>query len=358
MARAEAALLHAIESTIATVTPDEAMRRAIELSWRGFPAPNPRVGAVLVKDGKVVGEGFHRAAGAPHAEVVALQEAGENARGATLYVTLEPCRHHGRTPPCTEAILGSGVQKVVFAVRDPSADAGGGADVLCKGGVEVEEGLLAEEAEKPLWQFLTSRRLGRAVVLLKAATTLDGRIATRTGESRWITGEVFRPRAHALRAEMGAVLVGAGTVVADNPMLTVREVEAVNQPLRVVLDPDGCVPPTHYVLADGRAPTWHVRRGDLPTRGEEFDLHALCKALAKRGVTGVLVEGGGRTIESFLRQGVADRVELHVAPLVFGAGTCWAEGEGVARIQDAWRLDRLEVEPLEEGFIVRGEVLR
>ncbi|MEW5884322.1 MAG: bifunctional diaminohydroxyphosphoribosylaminopyrimidine deaminase/5-amino-6-(5-phosphoribosylamino)uracil reductase RibD [Armatimonadota bacterium] len=340
------------------MTPSEAMRRAIELSWSGYPAPNPRVGAVLVKDGEVVGEGFHRAAGAPHAEVLALQQAGEKAQGATLYVTLEPCRHHGRTPPCTEAIAAAGVAKVVFAVADPSEAAGGGAEVLRARGVEVEDGLLAEEAQEPLWQFLTSRRLGRAVVLLKAAMTLDGRIATRTGESRWVTGEQFRRRAHALRAEMGAVLVGAGTVVADNPMLTVREVEAVNQPLRIVLDLDGCVPPTHYVLADGRAPTWHVRRGDLPMRGEEFDLHALCKALANKGMTGVLVEGGGRTIESFLRQGVADRVELHVAPLVFGSGTSWAEGEGVARIQDAWRLGNLEVEPLADGFIVRAEVLR
>jgi len=334
------------------------MRRAIQLSWNGFPAPNPRVGAVLVKAGDVVGEGFHRAAGAPHAEVLALRQAGATARGATLYVTLEPCRHHGRTPPCTEAIAAAGVAKVVFAVHDPSEDAGGGAEVLRERGVEVEEGLLAEEARVPLWQFLTSRRLNRAVVLLKAAITLDGRIATRTGDSRWITGEAFRRRAHALRAEMGAVLVGAGTAVADNPMLTVREVEAVNQPLRVVLDLDGCVPPTHYVLADGRAPTWHVRRGDLPMKGEEFDLHALCRALASKDVTGVLVEGGGRTIESFLRQGVADRVELHLAPLVFGSGTSWAEGEGVARIQDAWRIGNLQVRPFAEGFIVRGEVLR
>lgn len=339
------------------MTPAEAMRRAIELSWRGFPAPNPRVGAVLVKDDEPVGEGFHRAAGAPHAEVVALQQAGARAKGATLYVTLEPCRHHGRTPPCTEAIVAAGVAKVVFAVRDPSADAGGGADALHARGVEVVGGLLAEEAAEPLWQFLTSRRLGRAVVLLKAAMTLDGRIATRTGESRWITSEEFRRRAHALRAEMGAVLVGAGTAVADNPMLTVREVEAVNQPLRIVLDPDGCVPPTHYVLADGRAPTWQVRRGDLPMKREEFDLHALCKSLADMGATGVLVEGGGRTIESFLRQGVADRVELHVAPLVFGSGPSWAEGEGVARIEDAWRLVNLHVEPLSGGFVVRGEVL-
>jgi len=334
------------------------MRRAIQLSWSGYPAPNPRVGAVLVRNGEVVGEGFHRAAGAPHAEALALQHAGERAQGATLYVTLEPCRHHGRTPPCTEAIVAAGVAKVVFAVADPSEAAGGGAEVLRAKGVEVEDGLLAEEAQEPLWQFITSRRLGRTVVLLKAAMTLDGRIATRTGESRWITGEEFRRRAHALRAEMGAVLVGAGTVVADNPMLTVREVEAVNQPLRILLDLDGCIPPTHYVLADGRAPTWHVRRGDLPMKGEEFDLNALCKALAIKGMTGVLVEGGGRTIESFLRQGVADRVELHVAPLVFGSGTSWAEGEGVARIQDAWRLGSLEVEPLADGFIVRGEVLR
>lgn len=340
------------------MSPVEAMRRAIALSWCGFPAPNPRVGAVLVKGDEVIGEGYHRAAGAPHAEVVALQQAGEMAKGATLYVTLEPCRHHGRTPPCTESILAAGVAKVVFAVRDPSEEAGGGADALREKGVEVEEGLLAEESKEPLWQFLTSHRLGRAVVLLKAAITLDGRIATRTGESHWITSEEFRRRGHALRAEMGAVLVGAGTVVADNPTLTVREVEAVNQPLRVVLDLDGCVPPTHSVLADGRAPTWHVRRGDLPMRGDEFDLEALCEALPSKGATGVLVEGGGRTIESFLRQGVADRVELHVAPLVFGAGPCWAEGEGVARLADAWRLGSLSVEPFAEGFLVRGEVLR
>lgn len=340
------------------MTPEAAMRRAIELSWRGYPAPNPRVGAVVVRDGHVVGEGYHYAAGYAHAEAIALDDAGEAAKGADLYVTLEPCKHHGRTPPCVDRILRAGIRTVTFACKDPTALAGGGAEVLREAGVEVREGLLAEEAREPLWQFLTSHALGRAVTLLKAAITLDGRIATRTGDSRWITSAEFRVRAHQLRAEMGAVLVGAGTAVADNPMLTVREAEAVNQPLRIVLDADGCVPPTHYVLADGRAETWHVRRGDVSMLGEEFDLRELLRRLLERGYTGVLVEGGGRTHESFLRQGVADRVELHVAPLVFGSGTSWAEAQGVESVREAWKLKRLSVEPFAEGFIIRGEVVR
>lgn len=340
------------------MTPEAAMRRAIELSWRGFPAPNPRVGAVVVREGRIVGEGYHVAAGHPHAEAVALDDAGEAAKGADLFVTLEPCRHHGRTPPCVDRILKAGIRRVYFAWPDPTESAGGGAIVLREAGVEVHEGLLAEEAKEPLWQFLTSHALGRAVVVLKAAITLDGRIATRTGDSRWITSDEFRVRAHQLRAELGAVLVGAGTAVADNPMLTVREAEAVNQPLRIVLDPDGSVPPTHYLLADGRAETWHVCRGEVPMVEGEFDLPALLRELYQRGYTGVLVEGGGRTHETFLRQGVADRVELHVAPLIFGGGIGWAEGKGVESVKDAWRLKSLSVEPFAEGFLVRGEVVR
>ncbi len=345
------------------------MQEAVGLSKQGFPAPNPRVGAVVVLGNEIVGRGFHEAAGLEHAEVVALKEAGSRSKGADLYVTLEPCNHKGKTPPCTEAILKSGIKRVIIACADPNPQAKGGSEFLQKNGVEVILGVLSAEAMKSNHVFMERFRLGRAHVLVKTAITLDGRIATKTGESYWITDETARARVHLLRAEMGCVLVGAQTVRHDNPSLTVRTFEVKNQPLRVVLDPNIRLPKTSKIFTDEEAKTIWVTKKPLETESDfvenlvvpvgsrgEFDLRILLDYLTERGVIGVLVEGGGRTIEAFFRQGLVDELELHVAPKIFGSGLSWIEGQGVYRVSDAWRVEDAECSRLGEGFRLRGRV--
>ncbi len=343
------------------------MREAIELSKRGFPAPNPRVGCVVVLDGKVVGTGFHEAAGLDHAEVIALNEAGAHARAATLFVTLEPCSHHGKTPPCVDAIVAAGIRRVVYAVKDPNQDAAGGASRLQSQSVLVEEGMLKDEATNVNRVFLTRYERGRPFVLAKAATTLDGRIATRSGESKWITGDQARERAHELRAEMGCVLVGANTVINDDPALTVRDVDAKSQPVRVVLDPEGITPEHARVFTtDPERTVWVTESEEernvatiRPQRiHEEISLQGLLTQLASRGVIGVLVEGGGQTLEPFFRQGLVDEIELHVAPKLLGAGRSWLDGRGVEALADAWRLKDMKVEPLGDDFKVTARIMR
>lgn len=317
------------------MTTAQAMARAIALAAKGYPAPNPRVGCVLLRAGDVVGEGWHAYAGGPHAEAMALQMAGERARGATALVTLEPCNHTGRTPPCSQALIAAGVRRVVAAVRDPNPKAAGGLEALRVAGVEVELGLGAEGAERVNAPWLTAVRRQRPYVCLKAACSLDGRIALPSGESRWITGPAARREGHRLRAEMGAVLVGRRTVELDDPLLTVRlgpRSPVVNQPLRVVLDPSARLAATYRLFCDGLPTLRFVatgraeREGDaeLPAPEGRFDPVAVLGALYARGVTGLLVEGGGQTHAAFLP--LADRLELFVGNVALGAGPAWLEG--------------------------------
>lgn len=319
------------------------MKRAIRLSRRGFPAPNPHVGCILLQDGAVVGEGWHAYAGGPHAEVVALRQAGDRARGATAFVTLEPCSHQGRTPPCAEALVAAGVARVVAAVEDPNPKVlGGGFAILRAAGIPVEIGLGAEEAERVNERFVVAMRRRRPFVALKAACSLDGRIALPSGESRWITGEKARRAGRLMRAEMGAVLVGRTTVEADDPALTVRDRRVRNEPLRAILDPKGRLSADRRVFA---SPGWvryvaneSHRAGDqaLTLNGDgDLDLDALLADLFARGMTGVLVEGGATTLGKFLRAGLWDRLDLFVAPKVLGAGPTWAEGLALEGLADA-----------------------
>jgi diaminohydroxyphosphoribosylaminopyrimidine deaminase / 5-amino-6-(5-phosphoribosylamino)uracil reductase len=312
------------------VEPVEAMRLAVVLSLEamGRTSPNPPVGAVVLDaDGEVAGTGVTAPAGGPHAEVVALGDAGARARGGTAVVTLEPCAHTGRTGPCTDALLAAGVARVVVACADPTALAGGGAEVLRRHGVEVEVGLLAGEvAQGPLEPWLTAQRTGRPFVLWKAASTLDGRTAAADGTSRWITGEAARAEVHRLRDAADAVLVGVGTVVADDPQLTVRP-DPGRQPLRVVLDRSGRTPATARVR-DGEAETLVL---DLAPR-------AALAALADRGVVSVLLEGGATVAGAFLREGLVDKVVTYVAPLLLGEGAPLVAQLGVSTIADARRL--------------------
>jgi len=331
------------------------LARALELAARGLYTcdPNPRVGCVLVRDGRIVGEGWHVRAGQPHAEVHALRAAGAAARGATAYVTLEPCRHHGRTPPCTEALIGAGVARVVAAMEDPDPrTAGQGLEMLRAAGLEVECGLLAAEAEALNRGFVMRHRRGRPWVTCKAAMTLDGRTATAAGESRWITSAAARRDVQRLRARSSAVMTGIGTVLADDPSLTVRPDElgpqadwdrqtagaldgppAVLQPLRVVVDSGLRLPAGGRLLtAPGAlliATVSADERPDLTARAEleicrlpahegRVDPAALLAALAGRGINELLLEAGPRLCGAMLQAQLVDEVVIYLAPRLLG----------------------------------------
>ncbi|RDD63782.1 bifunctional diaminohydroxyphosphoribosylaminopyrimidine deaminase/5-amino-6-(5-phosphoribosylamino)uracil reductase RibD [Ferruginivarius sediminum] len=318
------------------------MRAALGLARRGLGrvAPNPAVGCVLVKDGRAVGRGWTQPGGRPHAETEALARAGEAAKGATAYVTLEPCSHHGRTPPCADALVEAGIARCVVALEDPDPRvAGHGLDRLCAAGIEVTRGVMAEQAAEVNAGYLLHRRLNRPMVTLKLATTLDGRIATRSGESRWITGALSRSRVHLMRAEHDAVMVGGGTAVADDPRLDVRLPGLENRkPLRVVLDGRLRLPLTHNLVTAARAhPTLLITRADAPKQrrhafkeaGVEvaavetdaeggLSLSAILHELAARGLTRVLAEGGGMLAAGLLRADLVDRLAWFRAGKVIG----------------------------------------
>jgi diaminohydroxyphosphoribosylaminopyrimidine deaminase/5-amino-6-(5-phosphoribosylamino)uracil reductase len=309
------------------------MARALELAQRGLytATPNPRVGCVLVRGGDVVGEGWHARAGEPHAEAAALDDArgrGRDVRGATAYVTLEPCNHHGRTPPCTEALIAAGVARVVFATRDPHAAARGGAQRLRAAGIAVEEGVAADAARALNRGFFSRAERGRPWVRTKLAATLDGRTALNDGTSRWITGAAARADGHAWRARACAILTGIGTVLQDDPELTVRAVGTPRQPPRIVVDRNADTPATARVLRDGalvvtngaRNPAWPrgVEVVALPDGHGRVDLAALMRLLAGRDFNEVHVEAGARLNGALLEAGLVDEVLLYVAPSVVG----------------------------------------
>ncbi|MBO1080297.1 bifunctional diaminohydroxyphosphoribosylaminopyrimidine deaminase/5-amino-6-(5-phosphoribosylamino)uracil reductase RibD [Roseomonas sp. 573] len=316
------------------------MRAALSLAARGLGNtwPNPAVGCVIVRDGEVVGRGWTAPGGRPHAETEALRRAGHAARGATAFVTLEPCCHWGRTPPCTDALIAAGVARVVVALRDPDPRVDGrGLQLLRDAGIKVQAGVLRDEAARLSAGFLKRVSAGLPLVTLKLASTLDGRIATRTGESRWITGPEARRAVHALRARHDAVLVGSGTVLADDPDLSARLPGAAPLPtVRVVADSRLRTPPGAKLL-DNPAPAWIATRAGHPAaalealrgRGAEIievpaldsglDPAALLRALAVRGITRVFAEGGAGLAAALLRAGLVDRLAWFHAPAVMGA---------------------------------------
>jgi len=327
-----------------------AMARARELAAAvlGTTSPNPAVGAVILDTaGTPVGEGATAPPGGAHAEVTALAAAGERARGGTAVVTLEPCAHTGRTGPCADALLAAGVVRVVVAVPEPTELAGGGAGRLRAAGVDVVLGVEQDEAEAgALAPWLTGIRKGRPFVVWKVATTLDGRVAAADGTSRWITGAEARAVVHHLRATCDAVVVGSGTVLTDDPQLTVRDPHgrtADQQPLRVVVDRRGLVPATARVLDDA-APT-HVSRAASPA-----DLLA---ELFDRDVRRVLLEGGPTLAAAFLRDGLVDEAVVHLAPTLLGAGPTMVGDLGISTIADALSLTVVDVTPLGGDVQVR-----
>ena len=353
------------------------MRRALELAerGRGHVEPNPLVGAVVVRDGRPVGEGWHRRFGEAHAEVNALAAAGPAAPGATLYVTLEPCCHHGKTPPCTEAVLRSGIARVVAAMADPFPQvAGKGAALLRAAGVPVDVGACEAEARRLNAPYLKLLATGRPYVHAKWAMTLDGKTATRTGDSQWISNEASRRRVHALRGRMDGIVAGIGTVLADDPLLTARP-PGPRTPVRVVLDSHGRLPLTSQlartacdvpVLVGAAAPL-DARRHDkltaagcevlaLPGEGGRPSVTALLDELGRRRWTNLLAEGGSTVLGSFLDAGEIDEVHVFVAPRLVGGAEARTPvgGAGLARLQEALALERWEVEPIDGDVLLHG----
>ncbi|CAG0930210.1 MAG: Riboflavin biosynthesis protein RibD [Rhodocyclaceae bacterium] len=321
-----------------TASDHEYMARALRLAEKGLftTTPNPRVGCVLVRDGAVVGEGWHERAGEAHAETRALQAAGERARGAAAYVTLEPCSHHGRTPPCSDALIAAGVARVVAAMRDPNPQvAGQGLAQLRAAGIEVADGLLAHEARELNIGFASRMERGRPWLRLKLAASLDGKTALANGKSQWITGPEARRDGHAWRARACAILTGAGTVRDDDPRLTARDVETPRQPLRVVVDSHCETPPAARIL-DGGNTLVAAAFGDaakiaalraaggevvmLPNENGKVDLPHLMRLLAGRGVNELHVEAGHKLNGSLLREGLVDELLLYFAPTILGSG--------------------------------------
>ncbi len=305
------------------------MARALALAEKGLytTTPNPRVGCVITQGETVVGEGWHEKAGGPHAEVVAIQKAGEKAKGATLYVTLEPCNHQGRTPPCTDLILKSGIKRVVAAALDPNPKAAQGGRTLSGKGVQFEHGLLADEAKELNIGFFSRMTRGRPWVRMKIAATLDGRTALADGRSQWITGPEARKDGHRWRARACAILTGIGTVKADDPRLTVREVHAPRQPLRVVVDSKLEISERAKIFEDGNVLLFSASESKrklpgeiktLPNPNGKVDLPRMLEELAQRGVNELHVEAGFRLNGSLLREGCVDEFLVYLNPSFLG----------------------------------------
>jgi len=358
------------------------MRRALALAARGtgLTAPNPMVGCVIANGEAIIGEGWHRGRGwhpikgLLHAEVEALKQAGTQARGATAYVTLEPCNHQGTTPPCADALINAGVARVMIAMPDPNPVAANGAATLRAAGIHVETGLLCDEAHRLNRAWLHTLEHGKPFVFAKYAASLDGKIATRTGDSQWITGEAARRRAHDLRQEADAIIVGVGTIIADNPALTVRYRQDAANPLRVILDSQARVSPMAkvfhgegdalLVVTDG-APRERVAAlknagvdvlvlpGDDKAR---VDLNFLLRSLHERGLVSVMVEGGAEVLGSFFDAGLIDEVWVFLAPIIIGGGANPFGGLGAQTLAEAMHLDNIAMESLGDDFLIRGQI--
>ncbi len=372
------------------------LREALLLAKRGYgqTSPNPMVGAVLVKKGKIIGRGWHHCAGNPHAEIEAIRDAQkrkENLKGATLYVTLEPCCSHGRTPPCTDAIIAAGINRVVVAAMDPNpVHAGRGLEILKRAGIKVETGLLAEEATRLNEAFNHWIVTRTPFVTVKAAMTLDGKIATTSGESKWITGEKARAYGMKLRQGADAILVGVNTIIADDPSLTLRSQEPgvrsqnKNKRLRrIVLDPNARTPLSAKILNDEfadlttivvtkNAPKNRVAalekkvsvmiapldNSKFKTQNSKLNLNWLLKKLGRENVTSLLVEGGGETNATFLLQGLAQRIAFFYAPKIFGGRNApkGVAGDGVENLADAIRLRDVEYRKLGDDLLLTARV--
>ncbi len=342
------------------------MQQALQLAEDGLGrvAPNPSVGCVIVKNGEIIGQARTADYGRPHAETQALDIAGEQAQGATLYVSLEPCANHGETKPCMEALIKAGVARVVIACRDPEQQGNGGLKKLEDAGIEVSVGVCEEQARALNEGFFKRTQLNRPFVTVKIATTLDGRIATSAGESQWITGEQARQKSHEFRAAYDAVLVGVGTVLADDPLLNVRLPEHDFQPVRIVIDRDLKTPPESKLVQSAKeSPVWIVSTQSMQGEGVEmipmeadqqghFDVGAMLKTLSDKGLTRLYVEGGGATITEFLKAGLVDRLVWFRAPkLIGGDGVPAFQGLGIENMDEIFHFTLEDQMTLGEDFL-------
>ncbi|WP_456432455.1 bifunctional diaminohydroxyphosphoribosylaminopyrimidine deaminase/5-amino-6-(5-phosphoribosylamino)uracil reductase RibD [Thermosulfuriphilus sp.] len=353
------------------------MKKALSLGHRGLgrTSPNPPVGAVVVKEGRIIGRGYHQRAGEPHAEIHALREAGPEAQGATIYVTLEPCNHYGKTPPCTQAILKAGIRRVVVGLRDPNPKAAGGLEFLRAQGLEVKSGILAEECLRLVRFFVRSVTSGRPWILAKIAQSLDGRIATHTGDSKWITTQETRRHAHRLRNIFDAILVGIGTILADNPRLTCRLPQG-RDPHRIILDSHLRTPQEARILnltssartiiiCGPEAPA--EKEAALRAKGAEvirvkgsrekgLDLPEILDHLRQRGIISVLVEGGARIHGSFFDAGLVDEIAFYYGPMIIGGQRApgGVSGQGVPRVTEATRIYDLRLRRLGDDILLKG----
>ncbi|MBR1396466.1 MAG: bifunctional diaminohydroxyphosphoribosylaminopyrimidine deaminase/5-amino-6-(5-phosphoribosylamino)uracil reductase RibD [Selenomonadaceae bacterium] len=345
----------------------------IAANARGRTSPNPMVGAVIVKDGRIIAEGWHRKAGTPHAEVHALNMAGELAEGATLYVTLEPCSHFGRTPPCANAIVNAGIKRVVAAMSDPNSKvAGNGFKILTDAGIEVKVGVLEDEAKKLNEVFLKWITTKMPFVTLKTAMSLDGKIATASGQSQWITCAESRKRVHELRDINDAIMVGVGTVLADNPTLTAR-IDGGKNPIRIIVDSNARTPIEANVVTDGQAQTIIAVTENAPrnkiealknlgvdiiTAGNDkrVDLTLLMRELGKRDITSVFVEGGGTLNFSLLNENLVDKLYAFIAPKIIGGRNALTsvEGDGFINLSDAALLHDIKTELVGDDVLING----
>lgn len=357
------------------------MNRALTLAEiaKGRTNPNPLVGAVVVKDGEIIAEGYHAKAGEPHAEIHALGAAGEKADGATLYVTLEPCCHWGRTPPCTDAIIKSGIASVYIAHLDPNPKvAGKGIQELETAGIKTTVGVCAEAAETLNEVYIKHITTGYPFVILKTAMSLDGKIATSTGESKWITSEVSREKVHELRDQVDAILVGIGTILSDDPALTTRlQDKKGKDPTRIVLDSHARTPLTARIInpdslaeviiaVTSQAPKEKIVQLEkrnakvivIPEKDGRVCFKTLMQNIGERGLTSVLVEGGGKVNESVLKSGVVDKVMCFIAPKFIGGRQSPGiiDGDGIKRLRDAHELERLTVTQLDNDLLIEGYI--
>lgn len=357
------------------------MSIALDLAVQGAGrvSPNPMVGAVVVNYGQVVGQGFHQAVGGPHAEVHAIDAAGDKAAGGTLYVTLEPCNHHGRTPPCTEKILAAGIKRVVVAMADPNPEVkGGGNAALQAQGIEVLYGVKEQEAKRLNESFIKFARTKLPFVVLKMAATLDGRIATRTGDARWVTGEAARSCVHRMRHAMDAIMVGVGTIKTDDPRLTARPADGSGvDPIRLILDTRLTMSKRAQVLTQpSPAPTYVVcgsevsdvdrrrlmaggaRILEAPIKKGRIDLAALMPQLGEMGITSLLIEGGAQVAGSALAADIVDKVVIFYAPKILGGddGVPMCRGAGPDLMKEALAIRDMTVDRVAEDIVVQGYI--
>jgi diaminohydroxyphosphoribosylaminopyrimidine deaminase/5-amino-6-(5-phosphoribosylamino)uracil reductase len=351
------------------------MNLALELAQtaKGKTNPNPLVGAIIVQKGMIVGSGLHRKAGEPHAEVHAFRMAGDHAKGATLYVTLEPCSHYGKTPPCAELVKNSGVSRVVIAMKDPNPlVAGKGIKLLEEAGIEVEVGVLEARAARLNERFIHNMVHKRPFVIAKSAMTLDGKLAAYNGHSKWVTGEEARQTVHYLRNEMDSILVGIGTVLADNPSLTTRIAEGGKNPVRIVLDSNLRTPLDAYITECQNAQTWiFAKEGADLTKAEALkakgvqvhyapeadnglDLAFILQVLFEKGLTDILIEGGSEVNGAFLRAGLIDKYLFYIAPKILGGRHSLTPftGADVESMDDAVGLDFDTVEHIGNDLLI------